>query len=137
MKPTRVPHIFPLLSQYLSSNLSVPQPTTSSTSSAILMNENSQIIKHASYYLKEKAKNFSELKEMIKSESLPSGFVYVEDGSNIFYHYIKSSNQPLDSPKLLGTSIIKIFLQSLIAFSQHYKDHYRVLNLLSFLQICL
>ena len=71
---------------------------------------------------------------MIKSESLPSGFVYVEEGSNIFYHYIKSSNQPLDSSKLLGTSIIKIFLQSLIAFSQHYKDHYRVLNLLSFLQ---
>ena len=43
---------------------------------------------------------------MLKSESLPSGFVYVEKGSSIFYHYIKSSNQPLDSPKLLGTIII-------------------------------
>ena len=90
---------------------------------------------------------------MLKSESLPSGFVYVEKGSSIFYHYIKSSNQPLDSPKLLGTIIIthklevqmfyffcsttKIFLQSLIVFSQHYKDHYRVLNLLFCLQICL
>ena len=43
---------------------------------------------------------------MLKSESLPSGFVYVEKGSRNFYHYIKSSNQPLDSPKLLGTIII-------------------------------
>ena len=43
---------------------------------------------------------------MSKSESLPSGFVYVEKGSSIFYHYIKSSNQTLDSPKLLGTIII-------------------------------
>ena len=43
---------------------------------------------------------------MLKSESLPSGFVYVEKGSSIFYYYIKSSNQPLDSPKLLGTIII-------------------------------
>ena len=43
---------------------------------------------------------------MLKSESLPSAFVYVEKGSSIFYHYIKSSNQPLDSPKLLGTIII-------------------------------
>ena len=43
---------------------------------------------------------------MLKSESLPSGFVYVEKGSSIFYHYIKSPNQPLDSPKLLGTIII-------------------------------
>ena len=43
---------------------------------------------------------------MLKSESLPSGFVYVEKGSSIIYHYIKSSNQPLDSPKLLGTIII-------------------------------
>ena len=42
---------------------------------------------------------------MLKSESLPSGFVYVEKGS-IFYHNIKSPNQPLDSPKLLGTIII-------------------------------
>ena len=41
-----------------------------------------------------------------ESESLPSGFVYVEEGSSIFYHYIKSSNQPLDSPKLLDTIII-------------------------------
>ena len=32
---------------------------------------------------------------MLKSESLPSGFVYVEKGSSIFYHYIKSSNQPI------------------------------------------
>ena len=42
---------------------------------------------------------------MLKSESLPSAFVYVEKGSSIFYH-IKSSNQPLDSPKLLGPIII-------------------------------
>ena len=90
---------------------------------------------------------------MLKSESLPSGFVYVEKGSSIFDHYIMSSNQPLDSPKLLGTIIIthklevQMFIssallprssyKSLIVFSQHYKDHYRVLNLLSCLQICL
>ena len=43
---------------------------------------------------------------MLKSESLPSGFVYVEKGSSIFYRYIKSSNQPLDSVKLLGIIII-------------------------------
>ena len=43
---------------------------------------------------------------MLKSESLPSAFVYVEKGSSIFYHYIKSSNQSLDSPKLLATIII-------------------------------
>ena len=43
---------------------------------------------------------------MLKSESLSSGFVYVEKGSSTFYHYIKSSNQPLDSAKLLGTIII-------------------------------
>ena len=54
LKPTAVPHIFPLLPQYLSSNSSAPQPTTSSTSSAVLINENSQINKHVSYYLKEK-----------------------------------------------------------------------------------
>ena len=51
--PTAVPHIFPLLPQYLSLNSSAPQPTTSSTSSAVLINENSQINKHVSYYLKE------------------------------------------------------------------------------------
>ena len=70
------------------------------------MNENSQINKHTSYYLKEKLKNFLELKEIIKSESLPSGFVYVKEGISISYYYIKSSNQPLDSTKLLGTIII-------------------------------
>ena len=54
---------------------------------------------------------------MLKSESLPSGFVYVEKGSSIFYHYIKSSNQPLDSPKLLGTIIIthKLEVQMVIS----------------------
>ena len=56
---------------------------------------------------------------MLKSESLPSGFVYVEKGSSIFYQYIKSSNQPLDSPKLLGTIIIthKLEVQMLISFA--------------------
>ena len=56
---------------------------------------------------------------MLKSESLPSGFVYVEKGSSIFYHYIKSSNQPLVSPKLLGTIIIthKLEVQMLISFA--------------------
>ena len=42
---------------------------------------------------------------MLKSESLPSSFVYVEKGNSIFYHYIKSSTA-IDSPKLLGTIII-------------------------------
>ena len=56
---------------------------------------------------------------MLKSESLPSGFVYVEKGSSIFYHYIKSSNQPLVSPKLLGTIIIthKLEVQMFISFA--------------------
>ena len=48
------------------------------------MNENRQINKHASYYLKEKLKNFWELKKMIKSESLPSGFVYVKKVAAFF-----------------------------------------------------
>ena len=43
---------------------------------------------------------------MIKSESFSSGFMYVEEGSSIFYHYIKSSNLPLDSLKLFDTIII-------------------------------
>ena len=64
LKPTAVPHIFPLLPQYLSSNSSAPQPTTSSTSSAVLINENSQISKHVSYYLKEK--NFSGVQRNVK-----------------------------------------------------------------------
>ena len=62
--PTAVPHIFPLLPQYLSLNSSAPQPTTSSTSSAVLINENSQINKHVSYYLKEK--NFSGVQRNVK-----------------------------------------------------------------------
>ena len=37
-----------------------------------------------SYYLKEKLKNLLELKEMIKSESLPSGFVYVKKVAAFF-----------------------------------------------------
>ena len=64
LKPTAVPHIFSLLPQYLSSNSSAPQPTTSSTSSAVLINENSQINKHVSYYLKEK--NFSGVQRNVK-----------------------------------------------------------------------
>ena len=64
LKPTAVPHIFPLLPQYLSSNSSASQPTTSSTSSAVLINENSQINKHVSYYLKEK--NFSGVQRNVK-----------------------------------------------------------------------
>ena len=66
--PTAVPHIFPLLPKYLSSNSSAPQPTTSSTSSAVLINENSQINKHVSYYLKEK--NFSGVQRNVKNLNL-------------------------------------------------------------------
>ena len=63
---------------------------------------------------------------MLKSESLPSGFVYVEKGSSIFYHYIKSSNQPLDSPKLLGTIIIthKLEVQMFISSAQQPRSSY-------------
>ena len=63
---------------------------------------------------------------MIKSESLPSGFLYVEKGSSIFHHYIKSSNQPLDSPKLLGTIIItdKVEVQMFISSALLPKSSY-------------
>ena len=43
---------------------------------------------------------------MLKSESLPSGFVYVEKGSSTFYHYIKVLTSHWIHPKLLGTNII-------------------------------
>ena len=43
---------------------------------------------------------------MLKSESLPSGFVYEEKGSSIFLPLYQKFYQPLDSPKLLGTIII-------------------------------
>ena len=66
---------------------------------------------------------------MLKSESLPSGFVYVEKGSSIFYHYIKSSNQPLDSPKLLGTIIITHSLKCKCLFLLlYYQDLLTILN---------
>ena len=63
---------------------------------------------------------------MLKSESLPSGFVYVETGSSIFRHYIKSSNQPLDSPKLLGTNIIthKLEVQMFISSAPLQRSSY-------------
>ena len=66
---------------------------------------------------------------MLKSESLPSGFAYVEKGSSIFDHYIKSSNQPLDSPKLLGTIIIthKLEVQMFIS-SALLQDLLTILN---------
>ena len=66
---------------------------------------------------------------MLKSESLPSAFVYVEKGSSTFYHYIKSSNQPLDSPKLLGTIIIthKLEVQMLFLLL-YYQDLLTILN---------
>ena len=66
---------------------------------------------------------------MLKSESLPSGFVYVEKGSSTFYHYIKSSNQPLDSAKLLGTIIIthKLEVQMLFLLL-YYQDLLTILN---------
>ena len=66
---------------------------------------------------------------MLKSESLPSGFVYVEKGSSIFYHYIKSSNQPLDSAKLLGTNIITTSLKCKCLFLLlYYQDLLTILN---------
>ena len=66
---------------------------------------------------------------MLKSESLPSAFVYVGKGSSTFYHYIKSSNQPLDSPKLLGTIIIthKLEVQMFISLL-YYQDLLTILN---------
>ena len=66
---------------------------------------------------------------MLKSESLPSAFVYVEKGSSIFYHYIKSSNQPLDSPKLLGTIIITTSLKCKCLFLLlYYQGLLTILN---------
>ena len=43
---------------------------------------------------------------MLKSESLPSGFVYVEKGNSIFLPLYQKFYKPLDSPKLLGPIII-------------------------------
>jgi len=72
------------------------------------MNENIQINKQAELLFEsENVKNLSEFKEKIKTECLPHGFVSVEEGSSIFYHYIKSSaNTLFDAPKLLGTVIV-------------------------------
>ena len=104
-KPTAVPHIFLSLPQYLSSIAPAPRPTTSSTSAARLMNESIQINKQANLLFEnEKVKNLSELKEKIKTESLPGGFVFAEEGGSICYHYIKHSANPhMESPKLLDT----------------------------------
>ena len=66
---------------------------------------------------------------MLKSESLPSAFVYVEKGSSTFYHYIKSSNQPLDSPKLLGTLLLPTSLKCKCLFLLlYYQDLLTILN---------
>ena len=89
-----------------------------------------------------------EFKEKIKNESLPNGFVSLEEGSSIFYHYIKSSaNHLLDTPKLLGTVVItnklevQVFVSSTpiprssyhhLLHSSTIKTTTELLNLLSF-----
>ena len=118
---------FSFLPQYLSSYSSAPRQTLSSTSSARLINENSQINKQAEQlFERETVKNLLELQEKIKCESLPCGFVYVKEGSSIFYHYIKSSNQPLNSLKLLGTVIVtdKHEVQMFISFAPIPRSSY-------------
>ena len=107
IKSTAIPHIFPSLPHYLSSNVSTSRPTSSSTSEARLMKQNIEISNQVNQQLeRERVENFSEFKVKIKRETLPSGFVSVEENNSMFFHYIELSNQLLDAPKLLGSVII-------------------------------
>ena len=61
---TAVPHIFPSLPHYLSSNATASRPTTSSSSAARLINENAAIEKQNDVlFQSELVKNFSEFRE--------------------------------------------------------------------------
>ena len=108
LKSTAVPHIFPSLPHYLSTNPSAPRPTTSSTSDARWVNENFRLKKQADLLFdSEKVANLSEFKEKINQEFLPSGYMSVTEDSSVSFYYIKKSvNNFLDAPLLLGTVIV-------------------------------
>ena len=66
---------------------------------------------------------------MLKSESLPSGFVYVEKGSSIFYHYIKSSTSHWIHRNFLVQLLLPTSLKCKCLFLLlYYQDLLTILN---------
>ena len=66
---------------------------------------------------------------MLKSESLPSGFVYVEKGSSIFDHYIKISTSHWIHRNFLVQLLLPTNLKCKCLFLLlYYQDLLTILN---------
>jgi len=121
LKPSKVPHIFPNLPDYLSVTTPKPRSTKLASSSARQNSENALISQqNENLFQSEKLISFEDFKTKISVEPLPSGYITEVGGNCILFHYLNYSEQLVDAPKLLASIIVmntlevKIFVHSAV-----------------------
>ena len=88
LKLNAVPHIFPHLPKYLSTNTSAPCTTACSPASSRLAKENDLILENCKQMFQENISDLSSLKENLLHETLPSGFISIVQEIQIILLYV-------------------------------------------------
>ena len=102
LKSNAVPHIFPHLPNYLSTNTSAPRTTACSSASSRLAKENNLILENCKQmFQEENISDLSLLKEKLLRETLPSGFISIVQETQIILLYVVNiSADDFSSPQL-------------------------------------
>ena len=101
LKPNAVPHIFPHLPKYLSTNTSAPRTTACPSASSRLAKENNSILENCKQMFQENISDLSSLKEKLLCETLPSGFIsIVQETQIILLNVVNISADDFSSPQL-------------------------------------
>ena len=101
LKPNAVPHIFPHLPKYLSTNTSAPYTTACSSASSRLGKENNSILENCKQmFQEENISDLSSLKEKLLRETLPSGFISIVQETQIILYVVNISADDFSSPQV-------------------------------------
>ena len=96
-----MPHIFPHLPKYLSTNTSAPHTTACSSASSRLGKENNSILENCKQMFQaENIFDLSSLKEKLLRETLPSGFISIVQETQIILYVVNISADDFSSPQL-------------------------------------
>ena len=101
LKPGAIPGLFAGLPSYLSST-SATVRSSSTSSSARIAKQNDLIQINNDEFLKhDKIESLDMLKDKLKNETLPEGFITVIQEKNLQFHYIFCSSNPREAPEIL------------------------------------
>ena len=101
LKPGAIPGLFAGLPSYLSSTSATVRSSSTSSSARIAkqndLNQinNDEFLKHANI------KSLDMLKDKLKNETLPEGFITVIQEESLQFHYIFCSSNPREAPEIL------------------------------------